>query len=538
MDHTPAVLPTGTAVQPTRRRRRRFSLTTRLVAMILAIMAAILLLFGTATVAVMHHNLSQRLDSDLQQAALRSLSYAHPSDHDDGERNRNPIDAPGQPSRVITLVRDTNGAVAAYYRVPDGSAAALRVADVQTIADAGLLAPSTGSAQLGDPEATPRLPRPVTVRLSIGEYRMLPITVLDSATGTVRVVATGLPTSTVDGPVSFLTVTELIGGVSALALAGAVATLAISRSLRPLARISTVATDVAAMPLQTGTVDLSSSRVPGDLAEPGTEVGNVGHALNRLIDSVDDALTARARTEGQLRAFVADASHELRTPLAAVRGYTDILRLTEELSPEGRTSLGRVESQTDRMTALVEDLLMLARLDEGRTPTFADLDLSELAVEAVLDATAAGPDHTFTCDVPDDPMTVHGDRRQLSQVLANLLSNARKHTPAGTVVGIVVRRAADGAVEATVTDNGPGIDPGFLPHMFDRFARGDSARKSTEGSTGLGLAIVRAVVEAHGGTVSCTSRPGDTVFTVRLPAAGTLVPPTGPGPHTPGPAQP
>lgn len=519
----PATL-TGAAAPGADRHRRRFSLTTRLVAVILVIMAAVLGVFGAVTVAVMHHNLTQRLDSDVEQAALRSLSYARPAQHDGDDHYRNPIDAPGQPTRVLTLVRDSTGNVAAYYRVPDGSAAALKVADVQTIADAGLLTPSAGTVQQSDPEAatSSRQARPQTVRLSIGEYRMLPLTVVDTSAGSVQVVVTGLPTSTVDGPVAFLTLTEVIGGAAALVLAGLVATLAISRSLRPLARISKVATDVAAMPLETGTVDLSGRRVPADLAEPGTEVGNVGHALNLLIDNVDDALTARARTERQLRAFVADASHELRTPLAAVRGYTDILRLTEELSPEGRTSLGRVESQTDRMTGLVEDLLMLARLDEGRTPTFVDLDLSELAVEAVLDATAAGPDHEFTCEVPDEAMTVHGDSRQLSQVLANLLSNARKHTPAGTTVNTVVRRAEDGFVEATVTDDGPGIDPAFLPQLFDRFARADTSRRSTEGSTGLGLAIVRAVVEAHGGTVACTSRPGETVFTVRIPPAGTV----------------
>ncbi|WOP20028.1 HAMP domain-containing sensor histidine kinase [Raineyella sp. LH-20] len=501
--------------------RRRLSLTTRLVAVILVIMAAVLGAFGAATVAVMHRNLAQRLDSDVQQAALRSLTYARTNDRDD-EHDRNPIDAPGQPTRVLTLVRDPSGAIAAFYRVPDGSATALRVADVQTIADAGLLTAGAGTLRQSDAENDSHQAGLQTVRLSIGEYRMLPITVVDPSTGAAQVVVTGLPTSTVDGPVALLTVTELIGGASALALAGLVAALAITRSLRPLARISTVATEVAAMPLETGPVDLSGRRVPADLAEPGTEVGNVGHALNLLIDNVDEALAARSRTERQLRAFVADASHELRTPLAAVRGYTDILRLTEDLSPEGRTSLGRVESQADRMTALVEDLLMLARLDEGRTPTFVDLDLSELAVEAVLDATAAGPDHTFTCDVPDDAMTVHGDGRQLSQVLANLLSNARKHTPAGSTVRTVVRRGGDGFVEATVTDDGRGIAADFLPHLFDRFARGDSSRKSTEGSTGLGLAIVRAVVEAHGGTVGCTSRPGETVFTVRLPPAGSL----------------
>ncbi|WP_217634135.1 sensor histidine kinase [Raineyella antarctica] len=499
------------------RHPHRVSLTTKLVGVIVAILAAALLLFGATTVVVMRNNLSQRLDSEVQQAAMRALTYTRPSDHDEFDAGRNPIDAPGQPARAITLVADvTAGTAVGFYRSSDGAASALTSGDVQALADAGLLTPPRSYAE--HPTSSGLVSTPRTVHLSIGEYRVLPVPVPEQ-NGHAYVLVAGLPTTSVEGPVAALALTELLGGLGALVVAGSIATIAVRRSLRPLERISQAATDVAALPLGSGAVDLAGQRVPADLARPGTEVGNVGHALNLMIDNVDDALSARARSEGQLRTFVADASHELRTPLAAVRGYTSMIRLTEDLSPEGRTSLGRVESQADRMTGLVEDLLMLARLDEGRTPTFSNLDLSELAVEAVMDASAAGPDHTFTCHVPEEPMTVRGDGRQLAQVFANLLSNARKHTPAGTRVSTTVRRSADGWVEAVVADNGPGIAPEFLPHLFDRFARADSSRTAKEGSTGLGLAIVQAVVQAHGGTVSCQSRPGRTVFTVRLPAA-------------------
>lgn len=531
----PAVLPRLRAMLSRTGRGRSgrppLSLTGKLVAIILAIMAAVLFLFGATTVVVMRNDLSQRLDGQVQQAAARSLTYVRTAEREEVPDDRNPIDAPGQPTGALTLIADlTDGSATGFYRDADGSASALPAEDVRRIADAGLLAPtlptegyeSEGYEPEEEGERSAAGPATSTVHLSIGEFRAVPLATVDPATGHVYVVVTGLTTASVDGPVAALVLTQAVGAGAALVVAGSIATVAVRRNLRPLERISQSATDVAALPLGSGRVDLAGQRLPEDLARPGTEVGNVGHALNLMIDSVDDALSARSRSEARLRTFVADASHELRTPLAAVRGYTDMIRLTEELSPAGRTSLGRVESQTDRMTGLVEDLLLLARLDEGRTPAFGDLDLSELAVEAVMDASAAGPDHTFTCEVPEEPMTVRGDAGQLAQVLANLLSNARKHTPAGTLVTTTVRPGPDRWVEAVIADNGPGIDPAFLPHLFDRFARADTARSSTEGSTGLGLAIVKAVAEAHGGTVGCASEPGRTVFTLRLPPVRTV----------------
>lgn len=233
------------------------------------------------------------------------------------------------------------------------------------------------------------------------------------------------------------------------------------------------------------------------------------------------------------RAFVADASHELRTPLAAVRGYTEMFRLTESLTGRGRESVARVLSQADRMGSLVEDLL-LARLDAGREVPRGAVDLGEVVVDAVMDATAAGREHAWTVNVPEEPVMVLGDRQQLAQLVANLLSNAHKHTPAGTTV--VVRLEDDGMGAATtprdrapdgsartarlaVEVDGPGIGPDPLPGLFDRFVRGDTAGTTRAGSTGLGLSIVRSVARAHGGETTVDTEPGRTTFTVQLPAA-------------------
>jgi two-component system OmpR family sensor kinase len=226
----------------------------------------------------------------------------------------------------------------------------------------------------------------------------------------------------------------------------------------------------------------------------------------------------------QVRQFVADASHELRTPLAAIRGYAELSRRSRRPVPEevGHV-LRRVESEAQRMTALVEDLLLLARLDAGRPLAHDPVDLTMLVVDAVSDAHAAGPRHDWQLDLPEEPVQVIGDPARLHQVLANLLANARTHTPEGTTVTVGVNTTADDAL-IRVTDTGPGIPAELQPHIFERFARGDSSRSRAAGSTGLGLSIVDAVVTAHGGKVSVDSVPGRTEFTVRLPL-GVLRPP-------------
>jgi two-component system OmpR family sensor kinase len=243
--------------------------------------------------------------------------------------------------------------------------------------------------------------------------------------------------------------------------------------------------------------------------------------VNRLLDHVSSALSARQASETRVRQFLADVSHELRTPLAAISGYAELTRRSREIAPPDIAhAMSRVESETARMSRMVEDLLLLARLDEGRPLELETVDLTYLVLGAVSDAAASGRDHQWRMNVPDEPVEVRGDASRLHQVLANLLGNARTHTPAGTTITTALASSSPGTVAVTVLDDGPGIAAGVLPNVFERFARGGAARANAAGSTGLGLAIVRAIVQAHGGSVHVTSRPGQTAFVIRLPVAG------------------
>jgi len=305
--------------------------------------------------------------------------------------------------------------------------------------------------------------------------------------------------------------------VTGLALiAGAVVVIwIVRRSLRPLDRVAATARQVSTLPLDRGEVELGV-RVPDEDTDPRTEVGQVGAALNQMLGHVSNALAARQASEMRVRQFVADASHELRTPLAAIRGYAELARREEDDTEGVAHALRRVESESARMTTLVDDLLLLARLDSGRPLSADEVDLTMLAVDAVSDARVAGPLHRWQLDLPEEPVVTIGDQARLHQVLVNLLANARTHTPPGTTVLCGLRADRDGSV-VTVTDDGPGIPTHLQPEIFNRFVRGDSSRSRAAGSTGLGLAIVAAVTAAHGGSVSVDSHPGMTRFTVRLP---------------------
>jgi two-component system OmpR family sensor kinase len=318
-------------------------------------------------------------------------------------------------------------------------------------------------------------------------------------------------------------------------------------SLRPLRRVAATATKVTELPLDSGEVTLPAG-VPD--TDPRTEVGRVGAAFNRMLFHVERALGRRAASEARLRRFAADASHELRTPLSAIRGYAELALRHQGPVPEDVThALRRVQSESARMTVLVDDLLLLARLDAGRPLEREPVDLSRLAIETTSDARVARGDHRWRLDLPDEPVLVEGDEHRLHQVLANLLSNAGKHTPAGSTVSVALAlgdaspgdgtlaSASPGAppgaavqrgvvpagqrVALTITDDGPGIPAELLPELFERFTRGEVGRArdaSADGkSTGLGLAIVDAVVAAHGGSIVVTSRPGMTRFAIFLP---------------------
>jgi len=294
----------------------------------------------------------------------------------------------------------------------------------------------------------------------------------------------------------------------------------IRRALAPLRRVAQTAGEVVDLPLDRGEVTLPVRVLESD-ANPRTEVGQLGSALNQMLDHVSAALSARQASETRVRQFVADASHELRTPLAAIRGYTELAQRVGQYPGDAEAvthAMSRVQSETERMTHLVEDLLLLARLDSGRPLERGAVDLSRVAVDAVSDAHVAGPDHEWELDLPEEPVMVSGDAARLHQVMTNLLANARVHTGAGTVV--TTRLEADGTQAVlSVRDNGPGIPEQLQSEVFERFARGDTSRSRKGGSTGLGLAIVSAVVKAHHGTITLDSAPGHTDFTVRLPLA-------------------
>jgi two-component system sensor histidine kinase TrcS len=265
-------------------------------------------------------------------------------------------------------------------------------------------------------------------------------------------------------------------------------------------------------------------RVPSRDTDKRTEVGQVGDTLNRLLDHVERALADVAASDRRMRQFITDASHELRTPLAAINGYAELTRQDSAVLPETTEySLARIEAEAHRMSSLVADLLLLARLDEGHDLESASVGLTDVVANAVNDARVSAPTHHWLMNVPDDAVWVRGDRARLHQTLAVLLSNARVHTPEGTTVitTVATGQGDDGKayVEVTVSDDGPGIDSELLPHLFERFVRADKSRSREAGSFGLGLSIAASIVEAHGGTITAQSESGETAFSVRLPTA-------------------
>jgi two-component system OmpR family sensor kinase len=320
----------------------------------------------------------------------------------------------------------------------------------------------------------------------------------------------------VNSTLSQVATVEIMVFAAALLLTGVLGTGFVRLSQRPLRRVAATATKVAERPLASGEVTLPE-RVPD--ADPRTEVGQVGSAFNRMLGHVEAALARRAASESRLRRFAADASHELRTPLAAIRGYAELARRHPGPVPgDIAHALARVEAESARMSVLVDELLLLAQLDAGRPLAKEPVDLTRLAIDATSDARAASQDHRWVLELPDEPVQVEGDGHRLHQVLANLMSNAAKHTPEGTTVTVALTTSEDPpAVRVSVTDSGPGIPAELQPALFERFVRGDSTRSNAGTSTGLGLAIVQAVTTAHGGSVSVTSRPGHTSFVITLP---------------------
>ncbi|WP_323741633.1 sensor histidine kinase [Curtobacterium sp. VKM Ac-2865] len=467
------------------------TLRRRLVLSIVALVVAVSAVIGAGSIVALFSIQRSAIDQQLQYATSRAQKSI------EGQGTGGPgldIGRPsGQAAGTLTAYFLNGNAVIGSVLEDDGHLDSLAASAVE---------PLGGVRVDGEP-------RTVDLGSDLGRYRVTAAPVGSA------VLVVGLPMAPVYESVWKLFGVVLVVMLLALVVASAAAALAVRRSLRPLERVAETATTVAGMPLDRSDA-LDGIRVPD--ADPRTEVGRVGTAFNRMLGHIGNAMQARERSEQKVRQFVADASHELRTPLASVRGYAELTRrMGGDLPPDVVYAMSRIESESLRMTSMVEDLLLLARLDEGREVQLDDVDLTGLVLDAVNDAHAASPGHVIEVDVPPTPVVVLGDAARLHQVIVNLVTNARTHTPDGTRITVGIETVADG-VDLTVRDTGQGIDPAFLPKLFERFARADSSRSRTAGSTGLGLAIVDAVVQAHGGTVGVESRPGDTAFTVHLPA--------------------
>ncbi|HXW88505.1 MAG TPA: HAMP domain-containing sensor histidine kinase [Streptosporangiaceae bacterium] len=472
------------------------TLRGRLIAGLLGLLALACATVGAVTYTHLHTVLIGQLDTELTSASLRYTGCVQP-----------PPGAPGPPNGVhpAPFCAQQQALYAFTAVISDGTVTDSYIASTAT-------RPAKCDLSVAERAELTAVPvgRAVTVDLSgHGQYRM---TATRTAAGTV---VTGLPLTAVSRTLQQVAIAEVAVFLAALLITGVIGTAWVRASLRPLRRVAATAARVTQLPLASGEVSLTE-RVPD--ADPRTEVGQVGAAFNRMLGHVESSLAKRAASEARLRSFAADASHELRTPLASIRGYAELARRQPEPLPDQVAhALSRVESESARMSLLVDELLLLAQLDAGRPLASEPVDLTRLAIDVTSDARVAAPGHRWQLELPDEPVVVSGDEQRLHQVLANLLGNAARHTPAGTATVVAVS-ASEGHAIVSVTDNGPGIPPDLQPDVFERFVRGDSSRSRAAGSSGLGLAIVQAVTAAHGGQVQVTSRPGETRFTITLPA--------------------
>ncbi|MEV6027499.1 HAMP domain-containing sensor histidine kinase [Streptomyces sp. NPDC052036] len=486
------------AVRRLRHLPRPRTLRARLTAGLVVLLALSCAAVGVAAVVELNGFLTGRLDQQLRDVGPRfpaSLEHGvKPSDHDGDERGDTRKQSAGTFGARLVGATVTNAAVVRPGDQSTDLRAPLSARDEHTLA------------------AVPTDGRGHSIRLSsLGGYRVLATTGRDG-----DVLLTGLPLEPVQAAVHRLECVAAVVFGAALAVTGVAGAVWVRWSLRPLSRVADTAVRVSELPLASGEVALPP-RAPE--SHPRSEVGRVAIAFNRMLGHVEDALTKRHASEERLRSFAADASHELRTPVASVRGHAELALLHPgPVPPEVHRALERIAAESARMGEMVDDLLLLARLDAGRPLERRPVDLTRLVLDAVTDARAAGPDHRWTMELSEEPVTVTGDTHRLQQVLANLLANARLHTPAGTRVRVSLEAEGRAAVLA-VHDDGPGVPDDLRSGVFERFTRADHRRRPDHrgGGAGLGLSIVAGVTDAHGGTVELDSRPGATTFTVRLP---------------------
>jgi two-component system, OmpR family, sensor kinase len=478
-----------------RRLAARTPLQVKLIAAVLALVTVALLLIGLASVTALDGYLVGRLDDELQAVARQPRP---PDDFREGPGHR-----PGPPSPFLIQYYDRAGKSLGTVSVPLDERQPPQVPN-----DPAWLADHAG--------------QPVTVPAAGGgSWRVL---VQETSSGS-KVVAASL--AGIEATIRQLRLIDLGVSLVVLAVLAGVGAAIVRASLRPLVEIEQTARAIAAGDL--------TRRVPD--RDPRTEVGRLGRALNTMLAQIESAFGARAaseasarRSEDRMRRFVADASHELRTPLTTIRGFAELYRQGGLRDPaELDRLMRRIEDQAARMGLLVEDLLLLARLDQQRPLDRGPVDLLALAAEAVNDARAVAPDRRIELVLGDDDgdqgaaLVVLGDEQRLRQVLGNLVNNALTHTPAGSPVEVRVGGASlDGRPGAAVevVDHGPGLTPEQAERVFERFYRADPARSHADGGTGLGLSIVAALVAVHGGTVGVDSVPGRGArFRVVLPLA-------------------
>ncbi|SER87090.1 two-component system, OmpR family, sensor kinase [Streptomyces sp. yr375] len=466
------------------------TLRGQLTAGLVTLLALACLAVGTVTALALRGFLTGRLDEQLSSSGGR---FAASLEHEARPDADNRPDTRGQAESTFGA-RLLKGTVTQAAVIDDANDRLVRLTAGDRRALTGL--PADGSGH--------------SVHLSaLGAYRLAAVQGDDR-----DILITGLPLHPLEETVHRLEAVETVLFGAALTVTGIAGALWVRASLRPLQRVTARAAEVAGLPLASGEIAM-----PGPLpdTDPRTEVGQVGTALNHMLGHVENALTRRQASEERLRHFAADASHELRTPVANIRGHAELaLRHDGPVPAEVRHALVRIDAESQRMTHLVDDLLLLARLDAGRPLGHEPVDLTLLILNAMDDARAAGPGHHWLLDLPEEAVVVSGDAHRLQQAIGNLLANARIHTPPGTRVTITLTTDQAG-VRVSVSDDGPGIPAELQPEVFGRFVRADHARSRSTGSTGLGLAIVHAVITAHGGTATVTSGPGHTVFRLTLP---------------------
>jgi two-component system, OmpR family, sensor kinase len=463
---------------------RRLTLRARLSIIAVALVAVGLLATGVATRYALRSFLVDRLDQQFQPAVDPVMHYFARGDSDDGARRQ------------------------VYGALPPDSYAAVVSAD-------GQIMQTQFFGRGNPPDHLDSIAGEAPIGISSDDgYRIDVISAADAGGGgpgpsidpTARLVM-AVPLADVDSTLNRLTALELLIGLAVAAVVALLAYAIVRREFQPLERMEATADAIAAGDL--------SRRV--DDADPATEVGRLGVALNSMLGQIEQAFAERQASENRLRRFVADASHELKTPLTSVRGFAELFRRGAAGRPEDLAlAMRRIESEAQRMGVLVDDLLDLARLDQGRPFAREQVDLGRLLGELVDDHQLLHPDHPISLHT-NGAVSVPGDELRLRQAVANLLSNARLHTPAGTAVDVRLR-SADARALIEVADQGPGIPAAEAGRVFERFFRADPSRARASGGTGLGLSIVAAIVEAHGGTVEVESEPGlGATFRIALP---------------------